>query len=384
MKHKIVCCLGFGDSGKGSITDFLTREQKAKWTIRFSGGPQCSHHVETGTQAHNFHQFGSGSFAGANTIYSEHALFDPYALIREAYELAALGIRPKFYVHENCVVITPAHVLKNLQEAEKSGHGSTGSGCWAALEDSLTNPDALRAKDIEKYGFFDKIYETSRRFNFSLDYRSLDGYWQTIKDGLSVFEVVDDNWIAEQKLENVILEGNQGLLIDPDWGFHPNITANSTTPEKAIEFINKYCPSKEYDVVGVIRAYMTRHGAGVFPSEDKDFYIEEHNPPSKYTGKMRYGFHDSMMHSYALSVVKPDILAISCLDQPFLQDKFVCGYKGVSEIPQLKDKNDLTEHEARTKIISEVEPIWQKGKPEIEFPRKILSYGPTWKDKYYA
>lgn len=373
-----------GDESKGSITDYLVRKSGAKWNIRFSGGSQTAHRVVTENKSHIFRQFGAGTFAGANTLFTENVLFDPYSLIKEYQELKTLGENPKFYVHENCLIITPAHVFKNIKEAEESGHGSTGSGCWATLQDSFSNPGALRAKDINSLRFWGRVDALFNRFNitqprhprFTYDYAAY------IAEFSNCFQVVNDDWISENVHSNLIFEGNQGLLLDPQFGFHPNTTANSTTPENAHKFINKFCKEKESQTVGVIRHYMSRHGAGVFPSEDKSVQLVEHNPPGKFSGAMRYGHFDKMMFDYAMSIVKPDILAISCLDQNLFQDKYVERYEGFNYIPGLSDFNNLSLHEKRTGLISKARPIYKAGKFEFPEMPKILSYGPNASSKY--
>ena len=60
--------LGFGDAGKGSIVDFLTRVYAAHTVVRYNGGAQAGHRVVTAglaPQEHIFAQFGSGTLAGA-------------------------------------------------------------------------------------------------------------------------------------------------------------------------------------------------------------------------------------------------------------------------------------------------------------------------------
>src|SRR5579862_4577014 len=95
MKHRAVILvgMGFGDEGKGTITDYWTREYGSTLTVRFCGGAQAAHRVVTPEgQAHVFHQFGSGTLAGANTFYSKFCYFNPIALLWEAKALSDLGV----------------------------------------------------------------------------------------------------------------------------------------------------------------------------------------------------------------------------------------------------------------------------------------------------
>src|ERR1700733_7329276 len=85
--------LGFGDAGKGTITDFLTRQQKAHTIIRYNGGPQAAHNVVTpGGRHHTFAQFGSGMFLPwTKTFLSRFMLINPLNMLKEARHLSSLG-----------------------------------------------------------------------------------------------------------------------------------------------------------------------------------------------------------------------------------------------------------------------------------------------------
>ncbi|MCE9597142.1 MAG: adenylosuccinate synthetase, partial [Spirochaetia bacterium] len=72
VKHYVVAGLGYGDEGKGSVTDFLVRKFGAGLVVRYNGGPQAAHNVVAPIDAiggkaipHCFAQFGSGTLAGA-------------------------------------------------------------------------------------------------------------------------------------------------------------------------------------------------------------------------------------------------------------------------------------------------------------------------------
>lgn len=94
--------LGFGDAGKGSIVDFLTRTYGAHTVVRYNGGAQAGHRVVAlaadgvTVQDHLFAQFGAGTFAGAATHLSRFMLLDPLAMMAEAVHLHTLGIHDAF------------------------------------------------------------------------------------------------------------------------------------------------------------------------------------------------------------------------------------------------------------------------------------------------
>src|SRR5262245_25683269 len=121
--HVILAGLGFGDEGKGSLTDALARRRgEGACVVRYNGGPQAAHYVVTPEgRSHCFAQLGSGSLTpGARTFLSRFMVVDPLALAREAEALASLGVSGalrRLTLDERCVVVTPFHKLVNrIQE----------------------------------------------------------------------------------------------------------------------------------------------------------------------------------------------------------------------------------------------------------------------------
>ena len=132
--------LGFGDAGKGSIVDFLTRTYGAHTVIRYNGGAQAGHRVVTPAgpgmmqQEHVFAQFGAGTLAGAATHLSRFMLLDPLAMMAEEAHLQTLGITDAFQrttIDARAVVITPfQRAVNRVREALRGAgrHGSCGMG----------------------------------------------------------------------------------------------------------------------------------------------------------------------------------------------------------------------------------------------------------------
>ncbi len=98
MRAYIVIDLGFGDAGKGLITDFLVRQTQAGVVVRYNGGAQAGHNVVTPEGVHHtFSQFGSGSFVpGVKTYLSKHMVIHPGALLVEGDVLTQKGVNDIF------------------------------------------------------------------------------------------------------------------------------------------------------------------------------------------------------------------------------------------------------------------------------------------------
>ncbi|MDF1667204.1 MAG: adenylosuccinate synthetase, partial [Planctomycetota bacterium] len=175
-KAIIVVGLGFGDEGKGSIVDFLCREQViAPVVVRFNGGSQAAHNVITPDgRHHTFAQFGSGMFV-PNTLthLSSFSLVDLFALDREAHALAKLGVGDPYArlsIDERAKIITPFQKAANrLREAlRKDRHGSCGMGIGETMADSLANPPLLvQASDLLNCDLLTEKLEAIQRSKFS-------------------------------------------------------------------------------------------------------------------------------------------------------------------------------------------------------------------------
>ncbi|HEX5243517.1 MAG TPA: adenylosuccinate synthetase, partial [Tepidisphaeraceae bacterium] len=128
----LVVDLGFGDSGKGTMVDYLVRRHEADLVVRFNGGPQAGHNVVLPDgRHHTFAQFGSGSFApGVRTLLSRFMLIEPYAMLNEASHLQSLGdsdILSRTLIDERCLVITPPQQIANRIRERARGKEAHGT-----------------------------------------------------------------------------------------------------------------------------------------------------------------------------------------------------------------------------------------------------------------
>jgi adenylosuccinate synthase len=312
----VVAGLAFGDCGKGSITDFLTRRHSADLVVRYNGAHQASHNVITPEGVHHtFSQFGSGTLAGARTFLSKYILIEPYAIAREADVLRGKGVTgplSRLAVDPDCVVITPFHKLANrIREAARGEkrHGSVGLGVGEARADqlagymihaghvSLRQLFELAERKIEEMRplreaapeLFRQMQELDIP-DLRADYYGLFGHIQQIAW----------RWVARES-DTVIFEGAQGVLLDEIHGFAPYNSWTDCTFGNADKLIAESRSRAEVTRVGVLRSYFTRHGPGPFPTERNDFGLAEpHNGTHPYMGPFRTGFFDAVLAKYAI------------------------------------------------------------------------------------
>jgi hypothetical protein len=143
MQAYAVIGAGFGDEGKGLITDYLVHQGRPDLTmvVRFNGGAQAGHTVVTPQgKRHVFSHFGSGTLAGASTFLSEHFIVNPHLFCKEVGELVSVGCEEvTVIVDPRAVVTTPYDMFINRAvERQRAGsrHGSVGVGINETIERS--------------------------------------------------------------------------------------------------------------------------------------------------------------------------------------------------------------------------------------------------------
>ncbi|MBI2394067.1 MAG: adenylosuccinate synthetase [Deltaproteobacteria bacterium] len=333
----IVVDLGFGDAGKGLVTDALVRSLGARAVVRFNGGAQAGHNVVTPDgRHHTFAQLGSGSLVpGVRTFLSRHVVVHPTALACEADHLERLGVREplaRVTVSAEALLLTPFHqaVCRLREIARGDGrHGSCGVGVGETMRDALSAPeDALRMGDLRDRPRLRRLLERARerlREEASplrvsgaeaaterslLDDLSVTDAWI---DALPALEILDEEaWARRLAAEpTVIFEGAQGVLLDEWRGFHPFTTWSTCTFDNALELIGDRPAIR----LGVLRTYATRHGPGPFPTERPLRLPEPHNAHGPWQGAFRWGDLDLALLRYAIAACGGvDALAVTHLD----------------------------------------------------------------------
>lgn len=346
----IVIGLGFGDEGKGATVDALCAGGGASAVVRFNGGAQAAHNVIADGVQHTFAQFGSGTLSGTPTYLADRMLVEPIALAAEADELERKGVRDPLSlitVHPDALLTTPAHVAANRTREDLRGlrrHGSCGLGigettwyelAWQAgaqagqLVQNLHSPGAagespLRVRDCLDPTVLRRKLDALHRF-----YQPLSSLGQhavpAVGDLVTMYRefagavrIDGDEQLARLAgTGRLIFEGAQGVLLDEWRGFHPYTTWSTTTPGNAQSLLRRIGQPTGY-LLGVVRSYQTRHGAGPMPSEFTEptwLPPERHNGSGKYQGDWRVGHLDPVALRYAIEACQGvDGLAVTHLD----------------------------------------------------------------------
>lgn len=280
-KNVVVLGTQWGDEGKGKIVDLLT--ERAKYVVRYQGGHNAGHTLVVNGEKTVLHLIPSGILReNVISIIANGVVLAPDALMKEMKELEDRGVpvRERLYISEACPLILPYHVaLDNAREKARGAKaiGTTGRGIGPAYEDKVARR-GLRVGDLfDKATFAEKLKDIIDYHNFQLvnyyqepavDFQKTLDEIMAVADILTgmVVDVSDLLYKANQKNELVMFEGAQGTLLDIDHGTYPYVTSSNTTAG-GVATGSGLGPRFVGYVLGIIKAYSTRVGAGPFPTE---------------------------------------------------------------------------------------------------------------------
>ena len=334
MEAILVVDLGFGDAGKGSLVDYYVRRHRAHTVVRFNGGAQAAHNVVTPDgRHHTFSQFGSGTFVpGVRTHLSRFMLVDPVALLLEERHLRSVGVSDAFErlsVSRDALVVTPFQRAANrLREMSRGRdrHGSCGMGIGETMADMLAGETlALRMRELlSPAGMYERLrhIQHAKRLQCAFlnrpDDPVADREWALLCNPEAPAEFADLFQHVSRRLTivpdaadmlhapgAVVFEGAQGVLLDEWYGFHPHTTWSTTTFGNALTLLHEADYPGGITRIGSLRAYMTRHGPGPFPTEDADLTRRSpdlHNALNPWQRQFRIGWLDLLLLRYALEV----------------------------------------------------------------------------------
>ena len=431
MRATVIVDLGYGDSGKGTIVDYLVRERAAEMVVRYGGGAQCGHNVvlPDGTH-HEFHQFGAGTFAGAGTHLSRFVCVNPQMLFIEDHGLQQVGVPDalqRLSLDPLAPLTTPFHVAANrIRETARrhasSIHGSVGLGIGETRRYEIAGMDVPRVQDCLsadalRYKLDDlrvAICSDVGHLVPSLPGAAANDLWHRLTAGADIDELVEIYTTLPNVCEiaplnlmaynEVIFEGHQGVLLDEFRGFYPYNTWTDCTADNAFRLLERLpCES---EVLGVTRAYSTRHGAGPFVTEsDQVNFDEPHNVHGPWQGQWRQGWTDLVTLRYAMLCLgqwRMDSVAVTHLDRiADLRSWHVAhDYYGVNMTemmpPTVQDEERIWAE--RQKILSSTlmkarpktrklvgrldDQVCEQIEEAVMAPVSIRSYGPTYEQKF--
>jgi adenylosuccinate synthase len=332
MPASIVVGTQWGDEGKGKATDYLA--DRMDFVVRYQGGNNAGHTIVAEGQTLKLQLVPSGIlYPHITSVIADGVVVDPRVLLEEMDGLAALGIDPsRLVVSGNCHMIMPYHLeIERVTERflGKNALGTTKRGIGPAYADKAARI-GLRVQDLfDEKIFREKLEIVLKEKNLVLTrvYGRLPLPAETIvEDYLRYAErlrphVTDTSKLLHEALragENVLLEGAQGTMLDLDKGTYPFVT--SSNPVTGYALASAGIGPRDVDrVIGITKAYVTRVGAGPFPTEDRgadgDRMGERGHEFGTVTGrKRRCGWFDAVILRYAARVNGLTELFVTKLD----------------------------------------------------------------------
>lgn len=348
MKISVVLGLGFGDEGKGLTTSYLVSQ--SNWSpnkilvTRFQGGHQAGHTVVHEGRRHVFSSFGSGTLQGCDTYWTKHCTFYPIAFLNERTDLGDTGTL--YLIDALTPIVTPYDLLHNQAMERQKQHGSVGVGFGTTLK---------RQEDYYKLHFADLLYDAIVRqklkaiseyyHGITLKAEFMDEFLEAIatirqlvlhKQIMMITHPERHEKVFSKYMEN-IFEGAQGILLDMDHGFFPNVTRSNTTSKNVGIILNDMGQTADRSTAiwYVTRSYQTRHGNGFMTNEGTEHITKpnplETNVQNTYQGKFRKGMLDLELLKHAINCDRASgvpghrNLMITCLDQTDGVIRFTSG-----------------------------------------------------------
>ena len=280
-KNVVVIGTQWGDEGKGKIVDLLT--DRASAVVRFQGGHNAGHTLVIEGKKTVLHLIPSGILrVGVRCLIGNGVVLSPTALLEEMSMLEASGVpaRERLGISESCPLILPYHIaLDQAREVArgKKAIGTTGRGIGPTYEDKVSRRGIRLGELLDPEHFKERLREVMEYHNFALEhYFKADtvDYQQVLDEALAQGEqiapMVEDipgtlHSLRKQG-KSIMFEGAQGALLDIDHGTYPYVTSSTTTAGGAASGSGVGPRDLDY-VLGIVKAYTTRVGAGPFPTE---------------------------------------------------------------------------------------------------------------------
>ena len=373
MSSVVVIGAQWGDEGKGKIVDYLA--QKADAVVRYSGGSNAGHTVVVNDVAYKLRLLPSGIlYHGKICVLGNGVVINPGVVLQEIKEMHDKGVDiSRIAISDRAHVVLPYHQKLDVLQEEALGDkkiGTTKGGIGPCYMDKVARvgirvcdlmdkevfAEKLKANMAAKKEIITKIYGAE-----PFDYETVLKEYRAYADELRPY-VTDTGVILDELFEKdkkVLFEGAQATFLDIDHGTYPYVTSSNPTAGNAC--VGSGIGPRFIDhVVGVVKAYTTRVGAGPFVTELLDTDGPGHqiretgHEYGTVTGRpRRCGWLDAFMLRYSVRLNSLDSIAVTRLDvlDQMKKIKMCVGYK--------IDGMEIKQIPASLKLLGKVEPVYE-------------------------
>lgn len=331
-KNRIVLGLQWGDEGKGKVVDLLAAD--ADVIARFQGGANAGHTIIVDGHKTVLHLIPSGILhPGKICFIGNGVVLDPFSFREELDLLVKQGVdyTGRLWISPAANLVLPYHKLVDAIEEKRRGNDSIGTtqrGIGPAYNDKVAR-QGIRLADLYVPERLKKRLEHQRLWKQEY----LDGsddpradIERTYNELIKIAELFRPMLVdislelhrAYRSGKRILYEGAQGALLDVDLGTYPFATSSNTTTGGALTGLG-VGPKMIDEVVGVVKAYSTRVGAGPFPTELVDEFGEQLRTGGDEFGATtgrprRCGWIDLVALRHAVRINGVDSIAITKLD----------------------------------------------------------------------
>lgn len=324
----------WGDEGKGKVTDYFA--QDADIIVRWSGGNNAGHTIVFDQKKFKLSVIPSGIFNQKVTcVIANGCVINLEKLIEEINYLKENGYNcNNLKISDRAHIIFPYHLALDESEEKikkEQAIGTTKKGIGPCYSDKI-NRVGIRIGDLleqeqfmkklianvaVKNQILTKIYHYEKTFNAEeIAERIFKHLLPQLKQYITDTRVLlYENLQLEKK---ILFEGAQGTLLDLDHGTYPFVT--SSHPIASSIAVGTGLPLKAVtNIVGITKAYNTRVGAGVFPTEFEDEIAKKIREVGNEYGTVskrprRIGWFDAVIAKYSAEINGFTGLAITLLD----------------------------------------------------------------------
>jgi len=372
MPVRIVIGAQWGDEGKGKLVDVLAAE--SDYVIRYQGGANAGHTVYINDKKHVLHLLPSGILRPTvKCILGNGMVIDPDALFEELEIIKALNIdyMDRIHISERAHVIFPYHKIldkSSEKKLDKDKIGTTGRGIGPAYVDK-SNRKGIRVIDLytenllklrleKNLDYYNHIF-VEQFGQKPLSFNDLYNETKKIAKSLEPFLANTSKLInsALNSDKSLLLEGAQGCLLDIDFGTYPYVTSSNPTSGGAVSG-SGLPPNSINEIIGVLKAYITRVGEGPFPSEEFSETGEKLRAEGKEFGATtgrprRCGWFDAVAAKYSVELNGLTSVALTKLDvlDNFDEVKICTAYQYKGET--------IHDFPASLEILNQCEPIYE-------------------------
>jgi adenylosuccinate synthase len=331
MSSTVVLGMQWGDEGKGKLVDLICPAFDA--VVRYQGGDNAGHTVKFGDRHFALHLVPSGILhPGKSCVLGNGMVVRPEALFEELDGLAASGVDPagRLFVSPRAHAILPPHLELDAAREAAAGSGRIGTtvrGIGPAYESKAARV-GLRLGDLVSPALEERLGRLLEHLGGGLErlgrprpepaalLAACRGWGARLEPLLADTSYLLNGWLDAGR--SLLFEGAQGALLDIDHGTYPYVTSSSPTTG-GVGAGSGVPPRRIDGVLGILKAYTTRVGAGPFVSEladdEGDFLRRRGNEFGTTTGRpRRCGWLDAVAARYAVMLNGVDAVALTKMD----------------------------------------------------------------------